>query len=246
MMCLRLAADFDLQWLEARRARDEAVRGLKTAQEQCDDLRHRIDLVQVNEALAKAEAGVRDIAESVVLVSRQRHDRPNRLKEIADGEGQLTALRQRLGLGANEDLAPRLPGPDVLDQAQRLAVQAIERRPTLVNASSRTAELDDSVEATRRKLQAGRDAGYDKSLGISASAFVSLAAQASSADLRARQVAGEAQAAANEVLALGLDMAALRRLPCPTLEQIDTELNAREELNAERIRQIATRAAADR
>ncbi|TAL45789.1 MAG: chromosome segregation protein SMC, partial [Salinibacterium sp.] len=77
----------------------DAAEALETAVQRRDKLTARITGLDVSQPLAAAEKDVRTLSEQALHVAKARENRPNRHREIDEGEAQLANLRRMLGVG---------------------------------------------------------------------------------------------------------------------------------------------------
>ena len=198
-------------------------------------LTRRLDALHVDPSLTPIEADILEIAERLAVVRAARADRLNRLVELAQNDERLAALRRRLKLGDDEELASRLPSSDARDDVQRLVAEALTRAPALAAAREQIAGLEDTAARLRDAVAKGELLGHDEAFGIAAADLAALPSRAAALGVRRRQ----ARAAAEDVLtrcrALGFDTPdALSALPCPQSGGLQAEIAARAALEGER------------
>ncbi|MES1972855.1 MAG: AAA family ATPase [Pseudomonadota bacterium] len=228
------ADDFAARVRAALDNRDGAAKRLQGSVERKNRLKARLDALVVNSGLKATEQRIRDLAERAIHVSKARSDRANRQREIDEGEAQLAALRRMLGLPGDADLAPLIPDQSALDDVRRLADEMVERRPSIVGARSRVAELAETIATLDDRLQAARAIGFDVPPEASSSVFASLAAQKSAHLARQQALDTDSAALTGRLTALGFDtIDALTALNCPGAENIRSEQAAREMLTSQ-------------
>jgi uncharacterized protein YhaN len=241
-----LPEEFDTRWADLRRRREDADRARDQTREQHAILRGRLDKLIFDESVVSAGPAIKDVGERAILIAKQRQDRPNREKELADAETQLMSLRERLRVAAAEDLAARLPSEADVEAVQRLALEAIERRPRLAEAERALAQTRDRLTRLSDLIAQSLDTGHDATWGVTASAFSSLVAQAAAVTEGLRQLEAARRALADDASRLGAgDLEDLRRLVCPQPSAVQAEAAARERLETERTRQLGLKIAAD-
>ena len=120
------------------------------------------------------EAEVREIASRSIHIAKQREDRPNRLKELADASMMLDGLQRRLRLAAVEDLAPRLPAMEIIERVQTLTGQARRREPEVIGVRRDLAELEAKVHRLREAVAAAMAKGHGQAAGITVAELASL------------------------------------------------------------------------
>ncbi|MEW6018987.1 MAG: AAA family ATPase [Pseudomonadota bacterium] len=213
-----------------RRAKEEA----EQANERVGRLAGRLAELKINPAWSAAEPDILDLGQKRVIVAKQREDRPNRVRELAEAELKLAALRRRLCVGPDEDLAARLPPAADVEQVRALAVDAQRREPQLVAAGLRVAELEAELAALEHRIAETRAAGRHEPLGITAADIASLPSAVQTADLRRRQALAALAKAEDAAATLGFGtLATLESTPFPTAPHMTEELRVLEELQAE-------------
>ena len=224
-------ADFSARARSALEERDQAAAKLSTAMERRDKLAARIASLAVSQPLVEAEKDVRELSERALHVAKARTDRPNRQREIDEGEAQLASLRRLLQVDRDQDLAEKLPDPAAIEKVRVLAAEAIERAPSLTAVQRRVTEIIDSLAAIGRRITSARQDGADLAVEIAASQFASLAAQKAGLDARRRSVdAGAAR------LRQGLDIfelptfTALDQIRCPAPDLVRAEQISRDKI----------------
>lgn len=231
-------ADFSSRACMALAQREEADKALEMATQRRDKLAARISSLPVSQLLAAAEKDIRAVSERALHVAKARSDRPNRQREIDEGEAQLAGLRRMLEADQDADLAEKLPGPAAIEKVRALAAEAIERAPSLTSAERRVAELTENLATVDARVTGARGEGFDTPLDIAASQFASLAAQ--KAGLEARQRSADAAAARLHDALTAVDCAsaaALADIRSPTPELVRSEQTAREAIKAQQIEQ---------
>ncbi|UDL93638.1 AAA family ATPase [Lichenihabitans sp. PAMC28606] len=240
-----LAEDFADRCTVALSTRDTVAADLASIRRHVADLSDRLDVMAVDTTLAEAEAAVRDIEQGMVMVSRARNDRANRLKELGDAEAELAGLRQRLGVGPDADLEPLMPPQPVLDRVLALAADAVARRLRLDNAREASALADEIVRGTARRIEALVGRGRHEPFGASVTTFAALPVEAEGLAHKSRQILRDADILHTRTVALGfVDIDALRALVCPPADQLRLEIEARTLIAAEVTRQVSAHAAA--
>lgn len=219
---------------EALGQADDASKALETAVQQRDKLAARIAGLGVSQPLTAAEKDVRALSERALHVAKARGDRPNRQRDIDDGEAQLANLRRMLGVDQDKDLAEKLPEPAAVERVRALAAEAIERRPSLNSATRRVSELTDDLAAVDARIDIAKRDGFDAPLDIAASQFASLAAQKSGLDARQRSAASAAARLADNLAVMEFESADdLQRVRCPGPELVRAEQVARDTIKAQ-------------
>ena len=237
-----LEAGFHDRWAAARQAFAAAEATAGEAQAAMDQLSGRLDKLVLDPRVTAMAPDLEDLAHRVVLIGQQRRDRPNRRRELADEEAKLAQLMRRLEAPDTEALAARLPPEEAFEAVQRLALAATGREARRQEATQHLEAARDAVATLGDAIASAISAGHGQSWGIEPSAFASLAGQVSAVEVRARQIEATRAALARDQAALGFsDLAAL---PCPEPGAIQAELAAREQLEAERMRQVAALATA--
>lgn len=218
--------------------RDKAARVLEAATERRDKLAARIASLPVSQPLAAAEKDVRAASERALHVAKARTDRPNRQREIDEGEAQLASLRRMLQVDQDQDLAEKLPDLAAIETVRALAAEAIERTPSLTAAEQRVAELTEDQAAIDRRIQVAKREGFDTVLDIAASQFASLAVQKAGLDARQRSVDAAAARLRDGLAELESPSAvALAQIRCPTPDLVRAERTSRETIKGQQIDQ---------
>ena len=195
----------------------------------------RLGALEVDPRLTAIEADILDIARRLAVVQAQRADRPNRLVELAEYDERLAALRRRLNLGPDAELAPHLPSPEARDEVQRLVAEALTRAPALAAAREQIADLEDTAARLKDGVAKGELLGHDVAFGMSAAELAALPSRAAALAVRRRQARAAADAMVARCRALGFDaLEALDVLPCPQPGALQTEIAARAALDGER------------
>lgn len=216
----------------------EAAKALERAGQQRDKLAARVAGLEVSRPLVAAEKDVRALSERALHVAKARGDRPNRQRDIDEGEAQLANLRRMLGAGPDEDLAPKLPEPAAVEQVRALAAEAIERMPSLNAAARRVSELTGSLAVIDARIESAKRDGCAAPLDIAASQFASLAAQKAGLDARQRGTDAAAARLAENLATLEVQsLAELRQLRCPAPELVRAEQAAREKIETQQTEQ---------
>jgi len=230
------ASSLSAQMRDAMGQAEEAAKAVETAVQQRDKLAARIAGLEVSRPITAAEKEVRSLSERALHVAKARGDRPNRQRDIDNGEAQLANLRRMLGIDQDEDLAEKLPESAAVERVRALAAEAIERAPSLSSATQRMAELTDALAAVDARILIAKRDGFDVPLDIAASQFASLAAQKASLDARQRS-ADAAWARLSDGLA-DLECGSaedLARVRCPGTELVRSEQVARDAIKAQQV-----------
>lgn len=222
----------------------EALAGCKRAQQALDEAEEKravlalqIEGLVAPPELLAAEAAIRDIIAKATALIRQRADRPNREKELAGLEGKLVPLRRSLGVTADADLEPLMPSADVIADVQRLAAQGIELRPTLQSLESQLAEEGDALAALEQRQLERTQAGQDKPFGVPASEFDALPRQAAALESKREQLDRGDRELERRLRELGFaSLDELRAFSCPDAAVVQSELERRAALEAERLK----------
>lgn len=227
-------ADFASRVKSALEKRDLAARQLEAAVERRDRVKARLATLVVSQPLKSLEKRIRDLGERAIYVGKARSDRANRQREIDEGELQLAALRRMLGLSVDADLSSLLPDQASLDRVRNLAEEALERRPSLVNAQSRAKELAERLHTLDVRLESARLSGFDAPPEASSLAFASLAAQKSALSTRQQVHDSDNEDLKRRLTSLGFNAAQeLTAFACPAAEDVRAEHAAREALVSE-------------
>lgn len=232
------SAGFSARVRDTLAQRDQAIQALETATERRDKFAARIASLRVSEPLAAAEKDVRALSERALHVAKARTDRPNRQREIDEGEAQLANLRRMLQVDQDQDLAEKLPDLAAIEKVRALAAEAIERTPSLTSAERRMTELTEGQAAIDRRIEAAKGDGFDAALDIAASQFASLAAQKAGLDARQRSLDAAAVRLRDGLAGLESTSAeSLGRIRCPTPDLVRAEQNSREAIKGQQIEQ---------
>lgn len=237
---------FDRQVAEAQRARGQAADALAQAEAQRDSLANRLENLVLQPQIAAVEAEIRDAAERAIRVGNAREDRASRLRELAECNRQLDNLRGRLGLGAEEDLAPRLPPFAAIDAVRELAAAAQRRETALGATRERLAELEADVQRLSDATWRAAERGHDRSLGVSVAELAVLPSLIQMRDHRRRAAEDARELAQTSTARLGYEsFEALEGAAMPAGDVLTQEITQREALATERTRLIVQRAAAE-
>ncbi|WP_237478605.1 YhaN family protein [Lichenibacterium dinghuense] len=213
------------------------------------DVWDRRERLKVDDVLVAAEPELRDVEARLAVVRAFRGDRAARERDVGDADAQLGLLRDRLGLGEDADLVALLPTRPILRVVVDLAERDAGIGVRLRSARKEAAVAADVLSEATGRLEAMTARGHHRPFGIEATSFAALPSEWAAATSRieaADRADGEQLGRAVE---LGMkDVAAVRRLACPDVEQVGAEIKARDALRAERARVISSlaRAMADR
>jgi uncharacterized protein YhaN len=201
------------------------------------EMDHRLAAMTVDPALIAQEPDVLKLLDGLANVRTQRADRPNRLIELAGSDERLAALRRRLGLGADEDLANHLPSSDALARVQKLVNEILALNPALSAANERIAELQDTKARIHEVIARVERLGQDRPFGVNAADLGAIPARASNLEVRRRQARTAADDVFSRCTALGFDtIEALRAVSCPQPAMLQAEIGARSALEAELVK----------
>lgn len=230
-----LPIDFDDQ---VERAREHLRQGQDALNE---ETRRRVRLqdsladLRVDAVLQSLEAKVRDVRERTVHVTKQRTDRPNRERELAEADARLNGLRRRLGLAPTADLMSKLPAVDVVDAVVVLGGQGQRFEPERVAAAADLRRL----QARQLQLSASvRDAvaaGHDEAAGVTGDQLALLPSAEEGLAVRERQAASALATARSGLTELGLDPERPEATAFPEGDQVAEQIGALERLQAERL-----------
>ncbi|MCC7274783.1 MAG: AAA family ATPase [Alphaproteobacteria bacterium] len=213
--------------------RERAARALRDATEAHAALAARTAAVTVADDLIAAEAAIETLKARATEVAAARRGRPNRDRELDDAQARLDALRRRIGVDRDVDLAPLVPARAAPEALQRLIAEGDRLRTQIDGLDGALAGRASVVAGHEARLHALAQAGHDRPLGFAAADFTGLAAAARAAEARRQRLRTADAALAARVAALGFDSsAALRLLPCPDRGQIDVEIARRAALAA--------------
>lgn len=233
---------FETRVAELVGRRDRAAEAHAGARTKRDRLAHRLDLLAVAQPVIEAEAPIRDLGERATRVRRDRADRPDRIGEIETAEAGLATLRRMLHLGADADLAARLPSPQALEHVQDLATDAIERGSAIHAARERAGDLVDRVGALQHRLDAARATGADQPAPFGAAQFAGLPAEAAAAAERRRLFEQESAAVRQSIEAMSFSSVdALTAFSCPPSDIVRAEYAERQSLEREVIALVQRR-----
>ena len=219
---------------EALHVYTTAKAGLLEAEGRRAVLEAKIGGLLPHAAALTAEASIRDITVKAVHVEKERSDRPNRLKELTEGNAKLGAVRRSVGLPEDANIEALLPPQAAVDRVQALAAQGVELRVKIGTLSEQfESETETLVELQKRQTQR-RDAHKDEPLGIAVSDFSPLATIASDIDVKQKQVARLQIEIVRRLSAIGFSgIDELRNLVCPDAAAVQFELERRVSANAE-------------
>jgi uncharacterized protein YhaN len=212
------------------------------ARERGSGLAARLAELEIDPIWSSAEAEILDLAHKRAVVAKEREDRPNRIKELAEAEQRLAGLRRRLSAGPEDDLVGRLPDANDVERVRTLANEAQRREPQLQAAAERVRELE--VELTRlgERLKNAQATARHEPLGVTAAVIASLPSTTQAAEVRRRQALSALTKAQDAALVVGVsDLAALEGTPFPCARRMADELRVLEEIEAE-LRSQATAA----
>ncbi len=230
----RLQDGFTTTVREALRVHTTAEAGLLEAEGRQAALEAKIGGLLPSAAVLAAEAAIRDITEKAVHVQKERSDRPNRLKELTDGDAKLGAVRRSVGLPADADIKALLPPQTAIDHVQALAAQGLELRAKIETLSIQLESETSTLGELERRQAERREARKDQPLGITASDFSTLATLASDIDVKQKQVARLQTEIARRLNAIGFNgIEELRDWVCPDAAVVQTELERRASADAE-------------
>jgi uncharacterized protein YhaN len=210
---------FSKKVVEAIEARDAAKDALQSALAERDETKGRLDTVFVSDSLADAGNKILDLVEAAIRVSGARESRQKRLHDLDVTNARLHPLRAMLGASPDVDVAGMLPRREAIDRVAALAADAARESAILEAAEARVEELEDEIEKLDGRIAEGQKRGYDRTLGVSAAQFGSLAVQKAALDAR-RKVAEERKKAVDNAIVWFLvpDTDALSLMSCPAVE----------------------------
>jgi uncharacterized protein YhaN len=194
----------------------------------------RLSELEVDPIWSAAEAEILDLGHKRAVVAKEREDRPNRIRELAEGEQRLAALRRRLSVGPEDDLAGRLPDARDVERVRTLAHEAQTREPKLQAAAERVKELETDMSRLRERLRNVEASARHEPLGVTAAEIASLPSTTQAAEVRRRQALGALDKARDAAVALGVaDLAALESTPFPSARRMADELRVLDDIEAE-------------
>ena len=241
-----LPVDFTAQVTLAQDEAARAASALEAAKVRVQELEDRLEALKTDPVTRGLEAQVRDATEAAVHVTKARDDRANRLKELAESDLQLEGLRRRLGLGAADDLTPRLPAPDKVEALQQLAAAAQRREPAMASALDRARDLEADVVRLTGAVAAGVAKGHDRGVGVSVAELAGLPSAVLAHDQQADAVEDLQALARRRSSALGYDSPeALETEPFPLADMLEQENTQRHALQAEHLRLARQRTEAE-
>ncbi len=229
-----LPSDFDEQVAVARRRLEQAQEALAEDTRQRARLQDTLADLPVDASFQSLEAKVRDIRERTIHVTKQRVDRPNRERELADADGRLNALRRRLGLTPTADLSSKLPSVEAVDTVVVLGGQGQRLEPELSGAIT---ELE-RLQARHRQLSIARDeavaAGHDEAVGITADQLALLPSVEGDLAVRERQAKAALAAARLGMTELGLNSDRPDAVAFPDRDQVAEQISQLDRLHNDR------------
>jgi uncharacterized protein YhaN len=212
---------------------------LREADSRCRALQARIDALVPPVGILDAEAAIRDAGEAAIHVGKAREDRANRDAELAELADKLSAVRNVVGLPDDAALEAAAPPPEAIAAVQRLAAQGLKRRGKIAGLAEERARELKALDIVAARQEQRRAARAHEPFGIDAADFVNLAVLVGAAEAKSRQAA-RAKAAIDEGLARHRfgDIEALRVLSWPDPAVIQTEIDRRGVILAERVRML--------
>ncbi len=223
------------------------VSTLAAAEIHHSDVASRREALVIKQAWLHLEADVDEVKSRLAVVRDARKSRANRAKELAEAEGQLELLRDRLGLGPEIELAPLMPPGPALDRARGLVGRdgalstALEARREAAEAAA------DAVILCEGRLAALAALGRDQPFGTSVASFATLVNLRMGGERKLAEAAREVQVCARRAAAARLpEPTKLRDMPWPPEERLRAELKAKDAAAAQLARQSSIRADAER
>ena len=203
----------------------------------------RREALVVDDRLEAVEAEIRDVASRIEIVANSRTSRANRDRDRHEAEGQLAALRDRLGHGPGVDLAPLMPAASVLDAVRGLIARDAALRPAAASKREAAAAALAAATVCADAVEAMVLKGLDRPFGVAMATFDTLVARHAAAGRRLEDAGILAAECRDRAAAAGLpDAATLRDISWPAEEVVRSEVRAREAIEAERGRQGVIRA----
>uniref|UniRef100_UPI003784FD22 AAA family ATPase n=1 Tax=Methylocella sp. TaxID=1978226 RepID=UPI003784FD22 len=187
-----------------------AAAALAEAELRLAKLEGRIGAQNPDGDIVAADADVAAVVEKARHVEKERRDRPNRERELADATAALAPLRARLGAPDDAALKSREPSAEAVALVRRLAQEGADLRTRIAAVEDEAPEAEKTRGVVLARQEKRIAAGRDAPLGFDPGDFADLARVAAAAasaraklDRRAAQLRdGLARAGADRFEAL--------------------------------------------